>query len=458
MASRCVAHISKAEFSKAIGSLGLHYGIRNNFESSTKVPLKIVVAVSGGPDSMALCFLLRRYLWSDGDSNLKHDRHPRIHAVTVDHGLRRESAEEAKMVGRWFRDLMPNVSHSIVPADWSDSGSNIYKSRSSIQERARIARYNALISQCISVGAQWMLVGHHFDDQIETFIMRLERNSGLDGLAGMLEEVSLAHIGFAQRLISKGYLHDVRLARPLLQFDKKRILATCTKHGLPWINDPTNVDVKHRRCAVRSVLDRSFQNNIQFKSYIRTVLSSLKHLRLDVAAKVNDLVEKYAFVDTQFGTCEVNLKILDIPHELRMPFFSSILKRIGAKQYNVARKDVEAAISYAQNFDNTDKSFNAGGCVLTLCLNRKDDKYLLVRRQPRNQNHNERKPITFGTTYIWDRRFLVSIWENESEKKEKDFDKPMFIRCQIQSDLNKRLGSNKITRWENARELAMPVV
>ncbi|HEC14169.1 MAG TPA: tRNA lysidine(34) synthetase TilS, partial [Rhodospirillales bacterium] len=127
----------------------------------------IAVAVSGGPDSMGLCLLCDR--WA-------RDRGGWVTALSVDHGLRAASAEEALRVGRWMERL--GIAHQTLvwPGDKPSSG---------IQAAARTARYKLMNGWCRDAGVLHLLLAHHRRDQAETFLMRLGRGSGPDGLAAM---------------------------------------------------------------------------------------------------------------------------------------------------------------------------------------------------------------------------------------------------------------------------------
>src|SRR5205823_283329 len=127
----------------------------------------VVVAVSGGPDSLALVILADRWARQRGGV---------AWALTVDHRLRPESGEEARLVGEWL--AARSIAHRVV--HWTGA-----KPASGIQEAARAARYDLLAGWCRSHGCLHLLTAHHREDQAETYLMRRRAGSGLDGLAGM---------------------------------------------------------------------------------------------------------------------------------------------------------------------------------------------------------------------------------------------------------------------------------
>ena len=181
----------------------------------------IGIAVSGGPDSLALLLLAAAA------------RPGRIEAATVDHGLRSEARAESLAVASICERL--GVPHSILTASWSEPP------QSAIQERARRKRYR-LLSYWVEerrLGA--LATGHHADDQAETFLMRLARGSGVRGLAAM-----------RSRSIATG--SHVPLVRPLLGWRRSELEQLCSAMGVTPVADPSNEDEKFERVRVRQGL------------------------------------------------------------------------------------------------------------------------------------------------------------------------------------------------------------
>jgi tRNA(Ile)-lysidine synthase len=184
----------------------------------------LACAVSGGPDSMALLYLLSRFA---------EPRGVHIKAFTVDHGLRSESAEEARKVAGWCAAL-PNVDHEIL--HWSGD-----KPESRVLEEARAARYALLAGAMKRVGAQHLFVAHHQDDQAETFLIRLAKGSGLDGLSGMRSVQILDE--------------DKYIVRPLLDAAKADLIGICDGNNIAYVNDPTNENQNYLRPRLRAAKD-----------------------------------------------------------------------------------------------------------------------------------------------------------------------------------------------------------
>src|SRR3981189_2886051 len=169
----------------------------------------IVLAVSGGPDSIALMWLAAR--WRRALA-----RGPRLIAVTVDHGLRSQAAREARDVKRLARTL--HLPH--CPGRWPGP-----KPKPGLPAAARPARYRLLAQAARASGATHILTAHTRDDQAETLLMRLVRGSGIAGLAAMA------------RVTER---EGVMLARPFLNVSKAQLVETLKRAKVGFADDPTN--------------------------------------------------------------------------------------------------------------------------------------------------------------------------------------------------------------------------
>ncbi len=199
----------------------------------------VAVAVSGGPDSMALCWLLSRWAEKNGLA---------VHAFSVDHGLRAESADEAKGVGAWVQGW-PHVTHRVLR--WEGE-----KPESRVLEEARAARYKLLAEAMKEAGCHSLFIAHHRDDQAETFLIRLAKGSGLDGLSGMRPLQSLEGHGV--------------LVRPLLDVSKEEILQMCDANNIPYVNDPTNKNEHYLRPRLRALKEALEEEGLSAKRLATT--------------------------------------------------------------------------------------------------------------------------------------------------------------------------------------------
>lgn len=180
---------------------------------------KIAVAVSGGSDSIALAVLLK-----DTYKNTE------ITAITIDHNLRAESSEEAKIVKKQMEDL--GISHQTLLWEHKEITSNI-------QKQARSARMHLLTTYCKENGIENLFVAHNKNDVAETFLMNLFRGSGVYGLASI-----------PNKTIHSG----VNILRPLLSTHKKDIKDFLESINISWIEDPSNTNPNFLRTKVRSLM------------------------------------------------------------------------------------------------------------------------------------------------------------------------------------------------------------
>lgn len=180
------------------------------------------IAVSGGPDSMALLLLAAAA------------RPGAIEAATVDHQLRPGSDAEAKAVAAACEAL--GIPHQILTVEWKA------KPQTAVQERARMERYRLLGQWLQDRDLAALVTAHHLDDQVETLLMRLNRGSGARGLAGM-------------RPVSAIPGSDGRLLRPLLGWRRSELAPICETAGLKPANDPSNEDEQFERVRVRKALE-----------------------------------------------------------------------------------------------------------------------------------------------------------------------------------------------------------
>jgi tRNA(Ile)-lysidine synthase len=186
----------------------------------------LVLAVSGGPDSTALAMLVARWRAQLQDG-------PKLVAVTIDHGLRPESATEAKTVKRLAKAL--GIEHRIIA--WKGK-----KPTTGLQKAARGARYGLLAAAARKLGARHVVTAHTLDDQAETILLRLSGGSGLAGLAGM------------SRLSPLPGAREITLVRPFLGLPKARLVATLAAAKVPYAHDPSNDDPRFTRARYRKVM------------------------------------------------------------------------------------------------------------------------------------------------------------------------------------------------------------
>ncbi len=224
---------------------------------------KLVVAISGGPDSLALLHGLRHLLLPE-----------QLVIAHLDHQLRPESVDEARYVRHTASTWgLTTVVKSVDVAEWARS------QQLSIEEAGRQARYAFLADTARATGASAVVTGHHADDQAETILMHILRGSGLDGLRGMLP---------AMRLLDAP---DIWLLRPLLGVSRETIVTYCAANRLAPLTDASNTDPAYFRNRLRHELLPLLE------TYNPTIRTRLAQLSAVVAADAEwlSLETSYAF-------------------------------------------------------------------------------------------------------------------------------------------------------------------
>ena len=299
----------------------------------------VAVAVSGGPDSMALCALLDG--WARGIQ---------IHALIVDHGLRDEAAEEAQGVKQGLEGYQ-NVKPAILK--WTGD-----KPEAGIQEEARRARYGLMAEYCRENGIAHLFLGHHRDDQAETVLFRLAKGSGLDGLAGMQS---------VQR-----YDGRLMLLRPLLGFSKDEIVHTCEQMGVRFFTDPSNANEAFARVRLRQSAAVLAEEGLTAKRLAVTAKRlSRARKALDMVA---DKVYKQAVFDNNPDRIVFKFDILiSEPEEIVLRCVLKALEHLRQEaDYAPRMEKVEALVDDLRRSQNAPEGFRKrtlGGVVFAL-----DDK------------------------------------------------------------------------------------
>ncbi|BAM87299.1 tRNA(Ile)-lysidine synthase [Bradyrhizobium oligotrophicum S58] len=266
----------------------------------------LVLAISGGPDSMALMWLAARWR-----STLESG--PRLVAVTVDHGLRRESAREARMVKEVAGRL--GIPHRTVR--WRDA-----KPEAGIPEAARLARYRLLARAARQAGASHVATAHTRDDQAETVLMRLLRGSGIVGLAAM------AAISEREGLL---------LARPLLELPKARLVATLRSADVPFADDPTNRDPAFTRPRLRALMPALAAEGGDSRT-LATLAGRLGRANAAIELMVDGAERYLALLAAGHAPAQPNhgqtfepRAFVALPAEIRLRLLMRVINRIGTE-------------------------------------------------------------------------------------------------------------------------------
>lgn len=329
----------------------------------------LAVAVSGGADSMALALL------ADGWAR---ERGGRIHALTVDHGLRAESAAEAARVGSWLRAL--GIEHRILP--WTDA-----KPASALQAQARVARYALLGAWCRNAGILHLLLAHQRQDQAETLFLRLASGSGPDGLAGMAAAVETP---------------DARLLRPLLNIGREALRTYLRAMGQDWVEDPSNEDARFARVRWRR-LAPALETLGMTTDTMAAAARRFADVRVALETSTARLLARATRLDPAGFAVLSPAPFAEAPDEIAVRALARVLATVGGRHY-LPSLDKTADLYAAARSARRRRS---GIATLVGCALDHWNGTWLVRREARDLPAPE--PMAAGRRAAWDGRFDVAI-------------------------------------------------
>ena len=304
------------------------YQIYKRFEKSINIKENFIVAVSGGPDSLSLAFLSKIY-------SIKH--HLVCKFYIIDHKLRPESTNEAKLVKKVLKK------HFIKAEILTWQGRKPIKN---IQSIAREKRYELLLGKCTEFKINDILLGHHQDDLIENFFIRIFRGSGLKGLVS---------------LDKKSKINNISLLRPLLDQKKEDLLFLSQKVFNFYLQDPSNEDEKYQRIKIKKLLEEFEKKGLDKEKFVKTI----KNLKSSNSV-VNFYVIKNLKKNTSFLNKNekliLNNDFFQQPHEVIFRSFSIAIKQVGKKYYSVRGKKLDKVISNIK--DNRLSKVTLGSCII----------------------------------------------------------------------------------------------
>ena len=298
-----------------------------------------VVAVSGGSDSLALVSIIK---------NLMQENKYKFFFAIVDHNLRKNSAAEALSVKRLLSKYDINL--TILK--------NKKKIDKNIQKNAREIRYNLLEKFCKKKKAKSLIVAHHQDDQVETFLMRLSRGSGVEGLSSMNEIATLKQ--------------GTSLIRPLLDF-KKNELISITKHTFnKFFKDPSNKNRKFLRTNIREVKKNLEKKGIDIEKIVRSI-KNIASTKDAINFYVERSIKKYITFKGKLTILNLE-KFRQEPKEIKFKIVNKIIKKTTNSYYPPRSKKVLNLIDGFQR--NRIKKLTLGGCIFE-----RKNRFLFVSKE-----------------------------------------------------------------------------
>lgn len=372
---------------------------------------RVGVAVSGGSDSLALLYLT---------SEIAKDHRLSVQAVTVDHGLRKEAAAEARKVAAICADL--GVAHETLRwRDWDGKGNT--------QNAARNARYALIAEWAQTAGIETVALGHTQDDQAETFVMRLARASGVDGLSAMPARRS--HLG-------------VLWLRPLLNVRRTVLRAFLDNKGVEWLDDPSNVDPRFERIRVREQLPALGELGISVE-VLAQVSKNLAQARDALADQALNVAKK--LVTEHSGALCIDWRgFQGVPIEIQRRLLIASLKWLSGSYYPPRQSALEAV--WATVKDNGTATLE--GCI----LKRKGDNLWLCREL------NAVCSVRAALGELWDGRWRVTGGAETGDYKVSALGEDGLVGCADWRDagLPRDVFLSTPAVWKGPELVAAPLV
>jgi tRNA(Ile)-lysidine synthase len=262
------------------------------------------VAVSGGSDSLALMMLLANW------AKARNAAAPAV--LTVDHGLRKDSARDARMVLE-RANVAKLKAHNLR---WRG-----VKPKSDIEAEARRARYRLMGAWCAKHGVKGLYVAHTLEDQAETFLLRLARGSGIDGLSAMRYVASLPSQENGGMVV----------VRPLLGIRRERLRGYLTEIGQSWIEDPMNADPRFARVRIRAAWPALTGIGL-LPSRIAAAAEHLARAREALDLQTQSLIAEACRLERDIVFLDA-ARLASAPREIGMRALAAVLMDVSAADY-----------------------------------------------------------------------------------------------------------------------------
>jgi tRNA(Ile)-lysidine synthase len=295
-----------------------------------------VVAVSGGPDSLALVALTRSY---------NYLKKTKFFYVLIDHNIRKNSSLEAQKVKNLLKKKNINLKIFL----------NKKKIIRNIQAEARNSRYDILVNYCKKNKVRALLTAHNLEDQVETFLMRLSRGSGLKGLSAM---------NVLRKIDATVYLY-----RPLLEMKKKHLIKISKNIFGTYLKDPSNKNEKFLRTKIRNLKKPLENSGIKYDQIFKSIQNlSLSKITLDnyLDKTFRELIKK--------NNKEILINFNEYKYlnkDIKIALINESIKKLKKNYYDLRSKKVNNLISNLARKDF--KKTSLGGCIFfkkgeNLCL------------------------------------------------------------------------------------------
>ncbi|MDA7783929.1 tRNA lysidine(34) synthetase TilS [Candidatus Pelagibacter sp.] len=325
------------------------FKVYSEFSTFLNTRENLAVAVSGGPDSLALAYLAKCYSIKNKTT---------VKFFLVDHKLRPESTKEATSV----KKLLQKVNITCKILTWKGK-----KPSRNIQSLAREARYSLLAKECKKNNIKHLLLGHHSNDLFENFLIRVVRGSGLNGLVSFNKSVKYKD-------------EDLNILRPLLNLEKNDLINISKIVFKFFIKDPSNINEIYKRTRIRTLLETLEKEGLDLKK-LKLTIDNLRDSDKSIKFYVKkNLKENSTHIKTK-GVCILNHNFFDQSHEVIFRSLTFVIQKIGKKYYPVRGKGINELINRITL--KTFSKITLGGCFVesvneTILISRENTKKVKV--------------------------------------------------------------------------------
>lgn len=331
----------------------------------------LALAISGGADSVGLMLLASRW------------KGPvKFTVLTLDHGLRQNSRAEAQQTVRWARQAGFKA-HRLT---WGEE-----KPARALQARAREARYRLFAQWCAQNDVEGVVTGHTLDDQAETFLMRLARGSGVDGLSAMAGET---------------VLHGVRVLRPLLEVRRAQLRALLEAEGQAFFDDPSNENAAFERVRIRQLKEVLQRAGVSFEHLAMTA-QRMGRARAALEQATDELQNRCVSFEKEGHAIVDTGQFLGAPEEIRVRLLARLFAKIGGASHRPRLAEIERFSAWLPSGEGQARTL--GGCR----AKRRGESLIIGRESGRMA----KTPIIIqpGETRLFDDRFKVRLYARKGE-------------------------------------------
>tara|TARA_B100000965_G_scaffold405802_1_gene441328 strand:+ start:1301 stop:2335 length:1035 start_codon:yes stop_codon:yes gene_type:complete len=287
--------------------------IFNQFSKNIDFKLNLAVAVSGGPDSLSLAFLTKCFALKN-KVNVK--------CYIVNHKLRKDSSKESETV----KNILKKIDVDCKILQWNGK-----KPLSNIQSQARDKRYSLLVGECKKSNINHLLLGHHLDDLIENFLIRVVRGSGLKGLISLSKKTKYKD-------------QSLNILRPLLDQEKEDLIYISKKVFNFFIKDPFNTNEDFKRTRIRSLLLSLKKEGLDKKKIMLTI-NNLKDSDNSIKFYVDKNLRENVIFLRKKNTYILSKLFFNQSHEVIFRSLSKIIQMSGKRYYPVRGKSINKLIT-----------------------------------------------------------------------------------------------------------------